>query len=62
MLEPAPMAGVRQIGLTVVDARGAASDPFVVSVDLSGTGAEFGTPGDDLLVGQPLVDDAIVRS
>ena len=59
MLEPAPISGVRQIGLTVFEEEGGASDPFVLSVDLSGSGAVSGTPGDDLLVGQPLVDDAI---
>jgi hypothetical protein len=59
VLDPAPVEGVRQIGLTVVDERGAASKPFVLSADLSGTGAEPGTAGDDRLIGQPLVDDEI---
>ena len=54
------MAGVRQIGLTVADERGAASDPFVLSVDLNGSGATVGTTGDDRLVGQPLIEDEIV--
>jgi Ca2+-binding RTX toxin-like protein len=58
-LEPAPIPGVRQIGITVIDEEGAANNPFVLSVDLSGSGAAAGTPGDDLLVGQPLVDDGI---
>ena len=49
VLEPAPMAGLRQIELSVVDARGAASDTFVVNVNLNATGAEIGTPGDDVL-------------
>jgi Ca2+-binding RTX toxin-like protein len=59
VLEPAPMAGLRQIELSVVDARGAASNTFVVNANLSATGAEVGTPGDDVLRGQPVVDDAI---
>jgi Ca2+-binding RTX toxin-like protein len=59
VLEPAPISGVRQIGITVFDGQGAANDPFLLSVDLSGSGAVAGTPGDDLLVGQPLVDDQI---
>jgi Ca2+-binding RTX toxin-like protein len=59
VLESAPISGVRQIGITVFDEEGAASDPFVLSVDLSGSAAASGTPGDDLLVGQPLVDDEI---
>ena len=59
VLEPAPMAGLRQIELSVVDARGAASNTFVVNANLSATGAEVGTPGDDVLSGQPVVDDAI---
>ena len=49
MLEPAPVAGVRQIELSVVDGRGAASNTFVVNVNLSATGAEVGTPDDDVL-------------
>ena len=44
----------------MVDERGAASDPFVLSVDLNGTGATVGTTGDDRLVGQPLIEDEIV--
>jgi Bacterial Ig domain/Domain of unknown function (DUF4114)/RTX calcium-binding nonapeptide repeat (4 copies) len=59
-LDAAPVAGVRQIGLTVVDQRGAASDPFTLSVDLDGTGATVGTTDHDRLVGQPLIDDEIV--
>ena len=31
----------------MVDARGAASNTFVLNVDLNGTGATIGTPGDD---------------
>ena len=58
-LDPAPVAGVRQIGLTVIDERGAASDPFLISADLSGQSAAEGTTGNDLLVGQPLVVDDI---
>jgi Ca2+-binding RTX toxin-like protein len=58
-LEPAPFTGVRQIAITVFDERGAANDPFVLSVDLSGSAAAAGTGGDDLLVGQPLIDDDI---
>jgi Ca2+-binding RTX toxin-like protein len=59
VFEPAPVEGVRQIGLAVVDAQGAASNTFVVNANLSATGAEVGTPADDELSGQPLVDDAI---
>jgi Ca2+-binding RTX toxin-like protein len=58
-LDPAPVAGVRQISLTVADERGVASDPFVLSTDLNGTGAAVGTPGDDRLLGQPLLKDDI---
>jgi Ca2+-binding RTX toxin-like protein len=58
VLNPAPVEGVRQIELMVVDARGAAS-AFVLSADLRGTATELGTAGDDRLVGQPLVDDEI---
>jgi Ca2+-binding RTX toxin-like protein len=58
-LEPVPVAGVRQIELSVLDARGAASNPFVVNANLGATGAELGTPDDDTLTGQPLVDDAM---
>ena len=43
----------------MADEQGVASDPFVLSVDLSGSGAVAGTAGDDLLVGRLLVDDAI---
>jgi Bacterial Ig domain/Domain of unknown function (DUF4114)/RTX calcium-binding nonapeptide repeat (4 copies) len=59
VLNPAPLEGVRQIGLSVVDAQGAASNAFVVNANLSATNAEPGTPGDDVLNGMPLVDDAI---
>jgi surface adhesion protein len=58
-LEPVPVAGVRQIELSVVDGRGAASNTFVVNANLSATGTEVGTPNDDTLTGQPLVDDAM---
>ena len=58
-LEPVPVAGVRQIELSVVDGHGAASNTFVVNANLSATGAELGTPNDDTLTGQPLVDDAM---
>ena len=58
-LEPVPVAGVRQIELSVVDGRGAASNTFVVNANLGATGAEVGTPDDDTLTGQPLVDDAM---
>ena len=46
-------ASGRSVSLS--DERGAASDPFVLSVDLNGTGATVGTTGDDRLVGQPLM-------
>jgi Ca2+-binding RTX toxin-like protein len=59
-LDAAPVAGVRQIGVTVVDERGAASDPSVLRVDLNGAGATAGTTDDDRLVGQPLIEDEIV--
>jgi hypothetical protein len=59
VLDPAPVEGVRQIGVTVLDERGVASDPFVLSVDLSGAATVLGTAGDDRLVGQPLVGDEI---
>jgi Ca2+-binding RTX toxin-like protein len=59
VLEPAPVEGERQIGLTVLDGRGVASDTFVLSADFGATATEEGTPGDDRLVGQPLVDDEI---
>jgi hypothetical protein len=58
-LQPVPVAGLRQIELSVVDGHGAASNTFVVDANLSGTGAEVGTPNDDTLTGQPLVDDAM---
>jgi hypothetical protein len=58
-LQPVPVAGVRQIELSVVDGHGAASNTFVVEANLSATGAEVGTPNNDTLTGQPLVDDAI---
>jgi Ca2+-binding RTX toxin-like protein len=58
-LEPVPVAGLRQIELSVVDGRGAASNTFVVDADLGATGAEVGTAGDDRLTGQPVVDDAM---
>jgi Ca2+-binding RTX toxin-like protein len=60
VLGAAPVAGARQLGVTVVDERGAASDPFMLSVDLNGTGATVGTTDDDRLVGQPLIADEIV--
>jgi hypothetical protein len=58
-LEPVPVAGLRQIELSVVDGHGAASNTFVVDANLGATGAELGTPNDDTLTGQPLVDDAM---
>ena len=58
-LEPVPVAGVRQIELSVVDGHGTASNTFVVNANLSATGAEVGTPNDDMLTGQPVVDDAM---
>ena len=60
VLDAAPVAGVRQIGLTVADERGVASDPFVLRADLNGTGATVGTAGDDRLLGQPLIEDEFV--
>jgi hypothetical protein len=57
--DPAAVQGARQFGITVTDAHGAESNPFVVTADLSGAGAQLGTSGDDTLNGQPLVDDAI---
>lgn len=59
VLDPAPVAGARQINLTVADERGVASDPFVLSTDLNGTGTTVGTPGDDRLLGRPLIQDEI---
>jgi hypothetical protein len=58
-LEPVPVAGLRQIELSVVDGRGAASNTFVVNANLGATGAEVGTADGDTLTGQPLVDDAM---
>ncbi len=58
-LDAAPVEGLRQIDVTLVDEHGATSSPFVVSADLSGTGTEVGTAGNDTLIGQPLVDDTI---
>jgi len=58
-LEPGPVTGVREVSLSVVDARGAVSEPFVVTVDLTGANSQFGTAADDILVGEPLIDDAI---
>jgi Ca2+-binding RTX toxin-like protein len=59
VLDPAPVEGERQIGLTVVDERGVPSDAFVLSADFGATATEVGTPSDDRLIGQPLVDDEI---
>jgi hypothetical protein len=58
-LEPVPVAGLRQIELSVIDGHGAASNTFVVDANLGGTGAEVGTSNADTLTGQPLVDDAM---
>jgi hypothetical protein len=58
-LDAAPVEGLRQIDVTLVDQHGSASSPFVVSADLSGTATEVGTAGNDTLIGQPLVDDTI---
>ena len=51
--------GVREITFTVTDARGAESDPAVVRVNLTTAGAEAGDRGDDILIGEPDVNDAI---
>jgi Ca2+-binding RTX toxin-like protein len=51
--------GVRAISFTVTDARGAESDPAVVQVNLTTVGAQFGTRGDDILIGEAGVNDAI---
>ncbi|HLT02327.1 MAG TPA: DUF4114 domain-containing protein, partial [Geminicoccaceae bacterium] len=59
VLQAAPVTGVRQISITVFDAEGAASDPFVLSFDLSGSATLTGTAGNDLQIGSPLVDDDI---
>jgi Ca2+-binding RTX toxin-like protein len=51
--------GVRDISFTVTDGRGAESAPALVHVNLTTAAAEFGTPGDDILIGEPDFNDAI---
>jgi Ca2+-binding RTX toxin-like protein len=51
--------GLREITFRVTDARGAESDPGVVRVNLTTAGAEFGDQADNILIGEPGVDDAI---
>jgi Ca2+-binding RTX toxin-like protein len=51
--------GLREITFTVADPAGAESDPAVVRVNLTTAGAEFGDQDDNILLGQPGVDDAI---
>jgi Ca2+-binding RTX toxin-like protein len=51
--------GLREITFRVTDARGAESEPATVTVNLTTAGADFGGPGDDILLGEPGVNDAI---
>ncbi|MCE3248455.1 MAG: Surface adhesion protein, partial [Geminicoccaceae bacterium] len=51
--------GLREITFSVADERGAESAPATVRVDLTTAGADFGGPGDDILLGEAGVNDAI---
>ena len=51
--------GVREITFSVADERGAESEPATVRVDLTTAGAEFGDADDNILLGEPGVNDAI---
>jgi Ca2+-binding RTX toxin-like protein len=57
-LDPAG-EGEREITFQVVDARGAASEPVTVAVDLTRQGAQFGDERDNILEGEFGVNDAI---
>lgn len=57
--DPGQSEGERTISVTVEDEQGAPSLAAPVIVDVGSTNAELGTSGDDVLVGEPNVDDAI---
>ena len=58
-LDAAPVEGVRQIDLHGRRRARRRERPFVVSVNLTPPGAEFGDPGDDILHRRAVVNDAI---
>jgi Ca2+-binding RTX toxin-like protein len=51
--------GVREIEFTITDARGATSAPVTVIADLTTAFSEIGTAGDDRLIGQSDINDAM---
>jgi len=55
----ADVEGLRELTFRIEDERGALSDPVRIRVDLSTQFAEFGGDGDDILIGQSEVNDAI---
>ena len=55
----AAVEGVRDITFTVADRHGGVSDPAVVHANLTTAGAQFGDDDDNILIGEPLINDAI---